>query len=209
MAGQLLSASEQGLVKSAIEAAERKTAGEIIVVVTPSCDDYLHVPLLWAALAALILPLPLLWFSVLPAVAIYALQLGLFIVLSFVLSIRFIRLAVTPGALKRKHAHRTALEQFLARELHTTRTRTGILIFVALAERYCEVIADKGIADKVEQHFWNELVAAMTARIRSGRLGEGLVEAVQRCGEILGRHVPPSARNPNELPDHLIVLELR
>jgi putative membrane protein len=209
MARQLLNEGEQRLVKSAIEAAEKNTAGEIIVVVTPSCDDYLHVPLLWAALVALIVPLPLLWLSALPAVAIYALQLGLFVVLSFVLSIRFVRLAVTPGALKRKHARRTALEQFLARELHTTRSRTGILIFVALAERYCEVIADKGIAEKIEQHFWNELVAAMTAKIRSGSLGEGLVEAVQRCGEILEQHVPPSSRNPNELPDHLIVLELR
>ncbi len=164
-------------------------------------------PLLWAALAALAVPLPLAWLTSLPAAAIYLVQLGLFVALSLLLSIRPIRLAVTPGALKRKHAHRTALEQFLARELHTTRSRTGVLIFVALAERYCEVIADKGIADKVEQHFWNELIAAMIASIRAGRLGDGLVEAVERCGDILARHVPPSARNRNELPDHLIVLE--
>ena len=206
MSGELLSESEQDRIKSAIGAAEKKSAGEIIVVVTPACDDYLQVPLLWAALAALAVPLPLAWLTSLPAAAIYLVQLGLFVALSLLLSLRPIRLAVTPGGLKRKHAHRTALEQFLARELHTTRSRTGVLIFVALAERYCEVIADKGIADKVEQHFWNELIAAMIASIRAGRLGDGLVEAVERCGDILARHVPPSTRNRNELPDHLIVL---
>ncbi|MDP9137616.1 MAG: TPM domain-containing protein [Pseudomonadota bacterium] len=207
MARQILSAGEQSLVKAAIETAERKTAGEIIVVVTPSCDDYLPVPVLWAALAALLVPLPISWLTSLSAANLYLLQLGLFAALSLVLSIRAIRLAITPGSLKRKHAHRTAVEQFLARELHTTRSRTGVLIFVALAERYCEVIADKGIAEKIEQRFWNELVAAMTARIGSGKLGEGLAEAVDRCGDILAQHVPPSAGDRNELPDHLIVLE--
>jgi putative membrane protein len=195
------------LVKSAIEAAESNTAGEIIVVVTPACGDYLRVPLVWAALAALLVPLPLLLFSVFAAVEIYLLQLAVFVVVSFVLSIPAIRLAVTPRTLKRQHAHRTAVEQFLARELHTTRSRTGVLIFVALAERYSEVIADKGIAEKVEQRFWDELVAVMIADIRSARLGEGLAGAVKRCGEILARHVPPSAGDRNELPDHLIVLE--
>lgn len=206
MAQRLLTGPERELVKSAIQAAEKKTAGEIIVVVTPACGDYLRVPLVWAALAALVVPLPLLWLGSLSAVAIYVSQLGLFVVLSFVLSVPFIRLAVTPRALKHKNAHRTAVEQFLARELHTTTGRTGILIFVALAERYCEVIADKGIAEKIDPHFWNDLVAGMIARIRSGRLGEGLAETVERCGEILARHVPPSAGDRNELPDHLIVL---
>jgi putative membrane protein len=206
VAQQLLTESERQLVKSSIEAAESKTAGEIIVVVTPACGDYLHIPPLWAALAALIVPLPLLWWLSSFAV-IYAIQLGTFVALAVALSIPVVRLAVTPSALKRKHAHRTAVEQFLARELHTTRSRTGVLIFVALAERYCEVIADKGIAEKVGQSFWNGLVNAMISETRSGRLAEGLAAAVRSCGEILARHVPPSPGNPNELPDHLKILE--
>jgi putative membrane protein len=206
VARQLLTQAERRMVRSAIETAERTTSGEIIVVVTPSCSEYLHVPLLWAALAALIVPLPLLWFSPLAASAVYFLQLGVFVVLSLALSAPAIRLAVTPRLLKHKRAHQTAVEQFLARELHTTRSRTGVLIFVALAERYCEMIADKGIAERVEQRFWNELVSSTVAEIGSGRLGEGLTAAVRTCGEILARHVPPSAGDPNELPDHLIVL---
>ncbi len=108
------------------------TAGEIIVVVTLACGEYLRVPLVWAALVAL------------STVPLYcgprtgrgdtALQLFVFVVLSFVLSIRFLLLRGHARALKRQHAHRTAVEQFLARELHTTRGRTGVLIFVALAE---------------------------------------------------------------------------
>ena len=56
-----------------------------------------------------------------------------------------LRLAVTPRSIQRARAHEKAVEQFLAQNMHTTRDRTGVLIYVAVAEHYVEIIADDGI----------------------------------------------------------------
>ncbi|MCK9912500.1 hypothetical protein MXD81_25325, partial [Microbacteriaceae bacterium K1510] len=60
-----------------------------------------------------------------------------------------IRTALVPAGLKRLHAHRRAVEQFLAQNLHTTEGRTGVLLFVSVAERYAEIIPDRAIDAKV------------------------------------------------------------
>lgn len=207
MAQDFISEAERAQVSHAIEDAEKHTSGEIIVVVARYCDDYLHVPLLWAALMALALPMPLILLTPLNAEMIFMSQLGVFIVVSLILSQWTFRMLVTPQSLKKRQAHKTAVEQFLARSLHTTVSRTGVLIFVAVEERYCEVIADSGVAAKVEARFWQELVDHTTQLIGKGLIGEALVAAVKRCGKVLTEHFPPNAADPNELPDHLIVLD--
>jgi putative membrane protein len=207
MAQEFISEAERLQVKHAIEDAEKLTSGEIIVVVARYCDDYVHVPLLWAALAALGLPMPLLLLTSLSAKLIFVSQLGVFVIVSLMLSLWTFRMLVTPKSLKQRQAHKTAVEQFLARSLHTTASRTGVLIFVAVEERFCEVIADSGVATKVEARFWQELVDHTTELIGKGLIGEALVAAVQRCGKVLEEHFPPKAPDPNELPDHLIFLD--
>jgi putative membrane protein len=107
---------------------------------------------------------------------------------------------------RQKHARRCAQEQFLSQELHTTRGRTGVLIFVALAERYCEIIADTAIAAKIPPEGWRGIIDRLLAEIRAGRAVEGLVGAIAAAGAVLAAHFPPGADNPDELPDHLIVL---
>ena len=88
-------------------------------------------------------------------------------------------------------AERRAIEQFLAHGLQMTEARTGALIFVSLAERHAEIVADAGIAAKVPQAVWEEAIAALVGEIRTGRLGEGLVAAVGQVGAVLAAHFPP------------------
>lgn len=147
----------------AITVAERKTRGEIVVVVTRHCDDYHWVPLLWASVAALALPPLVYWFQWWTPVKIYLAQLALFAALLLVLSYWPIRMAIATPALKRKYARRLAREQFVSHGLHTTKGRTGILIFVAIAERYCEVVADVAVAAKVPQAEWDAMVADLVS----------------------------------------------
>ena len=56
-----------------------------------------------------------------------------------------------PRSMQRTRAHRRAVEQFLVQNLHTTEGRTGVLIFVSVAERYAEILADHGIHAKVRR----------------------------------------------------------
>jgi putative membrane protein len=202
----LATETARGRVAEAIAAAERDTAGEIVVVIAPRCDDYALVPLAWAAIIALLVPPVLYALFWLTPVTIYAVTIAAFAVLALILGLWPVRLVVTPRAVRRKHARRCAREQFLTQELHTTRGRTGVLIFVALAERYCEIIADTAIAAKVPPEAWRGIIDRLLAEIGAGRAIDGLVGAIAAAGTILAQHFPPGANNPDELPDHLIVL---
>jgi putative membrane protein len=118
-----------------------------------------------------------------------------------------VRRFLTPRGLKRLRVQRRAAEQFIAKNLHATRERTGVLIFVSLGERMAELIADEGIADHVEQHVWDKAMAALTDGLKTGRVEAGFETAVGLCGEVLAAKFPARAGdNPNELPDAVVVL---
>jgi putative membrane protein len=201
-----LSDQDRARVRDAIAAAEAKTAGEIFVVVSTASDDYRFLPLLWATLAALFVPLPLVFLTLVPALQIYLVQLAVFAVFAVGLSLPPIHILFVPRPVKRARAHARAVEQFLAHGLHTTEARTGVLIFVSLAERYAEIIADTGIAAKVEQLVWDETIARLIAETGAGRLADGLVQAIERAGAVLAAHFPPRPGDVNELPNDLILL---
>ena len=203
-----ISEAERRGVKEAIARAETRTSGEIVVVVARWCDEYLYVPVLWGALVALMLPLPLVLVGGLSTLSIFALQLAAFAFLSIALSVWPVRMAVTPRTLKEKHCRKTALEQFQARAIPTTKGRSGLLIFVALEERYCEILVDTAIAARIDASQWQNTVAATVTLIGEGRLGDGLVRAVEACGELLGEHFPPRRPDRNELPDPLVLLNM-
>ena len=133
-------------------------------------------------------------------------ELGVFVLLAVILSLPPLHIAVVPHTLKRARAHARAVEQFLAHGLHTTEARTGVLIFVSLAERYVEVIADTGIAAKVEQKMWDEMIARLIDETRAGRLADGLMQAIAQAGAVLAAHFPPRPGDVNELPNDLILI---
>jgi putative membrane protein len=208
-----ISPQDRARVTKAITAAEKNTSGEIVVVATAQSDDYIHVPIHIAAALALAAPL------VLPFAAtllpwqtishgwVYLIQLLTFIAAALILSLELIRYAITPKTLMRKYASRHAASQFLSINMHGTRRRTGVLIFVSLLERHCEVIGDTAIAAKVNHATWQAIVDEMLPTLREGRIADGLIHGVERCGAELAQHFPPGAPEPNELPDRFIVLE--
>ncbi|MFN0219372.1 MAG: TPM domain-containing protein [Hyphomicrobium sp.] len=194
-------------VSEAIIAAERKTSGEIIAVVAESSDTYVYAPFLWSALAALLVPWPLIHFTWIAVQWIYLLQLVVFFTLVALLWPRHVRTALSPKSLRDRHVQRRATEQFLAQNLHTTAGRTGVLIFVSVAERRAVILADTGIDSKVPDGAWQQIVDRMTTAIGGDRAADGFVAAIGEIGVLLAAHFPPGVYDPNELPDHLIVLD--
>lgn len=204
---RLFSAGDEQRISDAIADAERQTSGEIVVVVAAQSDGYHYVPPLVAAIIALLVPWVLIYFTQVDLVSIYLVQLAVFAVVTALLIPAFIRTALVPAGIKHLHAHRRAVEQFLAQNLHTTSGRTGVLLFVSVAERYAEIIADKGIDANVPVGTWKKIIDDLTAAIGEGRSADGLVAAIAAIGAHLAQHFPPDARDPNELPDHLIILQ--
>jgi putative membrane protein len=129
-----------------------------------------------------------------------------FIATALLVSIPAVKRTLTPKAVKAERVHDAALQQFVSRSLHTTSARTGVLLFVALAEHRAEVIADEGVYAVAPYEVWDSVVARLVDGVKRGRLADGLVAAIERAGEILAEHVPSNGENPNETPDELTIL---
>ncbi|HEY0084501.1 MAG TPA: hypothetical protein VGB65_01190 [Allosphingosinicella sp.] len=213
-------------VGAAVARAETESDGEIVTIVAPKSDNYHDVGLHYALLAMLLV-LPLL--AVLPQGWIdwaTRLVLGwdgeltrgvlmtlLFVKLAFVfLIVRFalaympLRMALTPGTTKNRRVRRRALELFRVAAENKTKGRTGVLLYLSLAEHRAEIVADHAIHSKVEADVWGEAMAALVEKVKVGQPGEGMALAVEKIGEVLAAHLPPTHDNPNELPDRLIEL---
>ena len=201
-----MSAEERARVRDAVAAAEAKTSGEIYTVVAETNDDYRLVPLLWATVIALLVPLPLIFLTRMPASLIYTTQLAVFAALAAIFSHPKIAPRLVPARLRHGRARALAVQQFKAHGLHTTEARTGVLIFLSLSERHAEIIADAGIAAKVDANAWQEAMDQMLAEVREGRIADGLVAAVTSVGALLARHFPRKADDRNEPPDDLVLL---
>ncbi len=200
----MISDADKARVVEAIRIAETQTSGEIFCVIAHASSSYRLVPIAWAALLALLVPLPLIYLTKLPVGVIYLAQLAAFAIAAGVMSIPAIRFRIVPRRAMQERAHVEAMRQFLAQGLHLTERRTGVLIFVSVAEHYAEIVADEGINAKVAAAVWQEAIAAAITAIRDGRLGDGLVAAVGRCGAVLAAQFPPGAINRDELPNKVV-----
>jgi putative membrane protein len=200
----MISEADRARITDAIRAAEAKTSGEIFCVIARHASDYRLVPLAWAAVLALVVPAPLIFLTLWPALVIYVVQLAAFIAAALVLSLPPIRFRIVPRSALHRRAHAAAMRQFFAHGLHQTENRTGVLIFASVAERYAEIIADAGINAKVTPQVWDKAIAALTVSIKEGRPGDGFVAAIEQCGAVLAEHFPPGALNRDELPDKLV-----
>jgi putative membrane protein len=193
-------------ITAAIQAAEQKTSGEFVAVVARASDHYLSIPLLWAAMAALLIPGVLL---LLPAhfryVHIYELQLVVFILLAGLFEFMpRLHLTLVPASIKRARAARMARAQFYQQGVHLTREHSGVLFFVSLAERHVEIVADKGIHEKLGEQHWREIVDTFVSHMHSGSPTDAFVAAITACGEAMAAHYPAEPNKPNELSDGLI-----
>ncbi|MBU1270999.1 MAG: TPM domain-containing protein [Alphaproteobacteria bacterium] len=220
---------DRARVADAIASAERGTSGEIFCVVSRRVSSYKDVSLAWAAAAALLAPTALIplgftlswpvgdgWeaahvtaqaVGVGQALAFYALVQAVIFVAVFLLTrIPPVLRWITPRSLRQARVRKAALQQFLAHGVHVTRERTGVLIFAALKEHQVELIADELIHEKVDEGVWADAVAALTRQLKAGRPVAGFEAAIDQCGRVLAAHFPPRADNPNELPDHLVLL---
>jgi putative membrane protein len=200
----MISEVDNRRIVEAIRAAEEKTGGEIFCVIARACGDYQLVPIAWAALVALAVPLPLIYLTAWPAGIIYLSQLAAFIVAALVLALPMIRFRIVPKSRMWGRAHAEAMRQFFAQGIHLTENRTGVLIFASVAERYAEIVADSGINAKVAPDVWAGAIAAMISAIKDGRPGDGFVAAVELSGAELARHFPPGTLNPDELPNKVV-----
>ena len=111
-----------------------------------------------------------------------------------------------PPLLHGMQSRRRALDVFSMLRVWDTETNSGVLIYLLLADHKVEIVADRGIAAKVEQSEWDAVCREMEHAFRAGNFRAGASVGVQRISALLARHFPAAPRNPNELPDQPFIL---
>ncbi len=219
-----LTETDRDRVGAAVHSAESASAGEIVTIVTPQSDSYAEVALAWSALAS---------FTALAVLAIGGdFYLGLidrvtgnwqtawtprhvFELAAFVAMVKFIamwllqlwrplRLFLVPSSIKSARVRARAMTCFKVGAERRTHGRTGVLIFLSLAEHRAEIVADEAIASQVAPEVWGDAMAEMVALIRQGKVADGMIAAVTRVGAVLAEHFPRAENDVNEMPDRLI-----
>jgi putative membrane protein len=201
-----MDSSDRDAIAEAVRQAESLTSGEIVVVIDRAASSYRTVPVVMALGLALFVPWPLLLLTMTSAPRIFLIQLICAVVLLGALlwygrGGRFV-----PGFVKRRRGHDVALREFAARGLTRTQGRTGVLLYIALQERYAEIVCDSGIDGKVDQEIWRGIIEPLLAAAREDRLREGLIDAVGAVGRVLASHAPRAADDIDELPNKVVIL---
>jgi len=150
-------------------------------------------------------PWPLIHFTEWSVQRIFLSQLVIFILATLAISWMPLWLALVPRVVRPARAHRAALEQFVVRGISRTKDRTGVLIFVSLAEHHARIVADEGIAQKVQGSEWQAAIDSLIDHMSAGRIAQGFTSAVERSGTVLAAHAPPDG-STNGLPDRLCVI---
>lgn len=221
-----LSVEDHAKVSAAIAAAESRSAGEILAVVAERSDSYHDVGLHWAVI---VLMGVLAWAAACPGclewwhdalfggwrpepglgeLLTFLLLLAAAKFTAVLLILRFmpLRLALTPAGTKSRRVRRRAATIFKAAAERRTVGRTGILIYLSLAERRAEMVADAAIVEVTDESTWGEAMAALLAEVRDGRVADGMVAAIGLVGTVLAEHFPCGDSDSNEIPDKLIEL---
>ena len=122
-----------------------------------------------------------------------------------------IRFAVEGGLdgaplFKGQSARDRAIELFAQLRVWDTHHNTGVLIYLLLADRAVEIVADRGIHAKVDAHEWSKVCRQMEAAFRQSNFEGGVVSGVQAVTQHLVKHFPADSHNANELPNKPVVM---
>ena len=220
-----LSAEDHAKVSAAIAAAEEKSDGEIIAIAADRSDAYHDVGLHYAVL---VLFLVLAFFAAWPGQLeawwtrlmgwtaeasmreLLTLLLGFallkFLAVLFLMKWMPLRMLLTPGSTKTRRVRRRAIMLFKTAGERRTIGRTGILIYLSMAEHRAEIVADEAITNVTTPDTWGEAMTDLLTHVKAGRPGDGIVAAVEQIGQVLAEKFPKSTADTNEIPDKLIEL---
>ena len=198
---------EKKLVQEAIHEAEAHTTGQIVPVVVEHSGNYSWVTyvsslvgLVSGTLVGLVNWMLLPWMTDVPVLlvlqftgALWGWTLG-----KFPFWIRW----MVGGMRLQREVHDHAMASFVRNGVHETHHRVGVLIFISLLEKRVQIIADKGIHDKVGNDFWHGEALKLAKGIRENDSVAAMISVVKEIGARLEKDFP-AAVHENELSDEV------
>jgi putative membrane protein len=198
----LLTETEAASVSEHVAQAERGTAGEIVVVLAERSDGYERQRTAASFSATLLVALALYTFvPVIPELWVLCSQVPVMLLFWWLSGLPGVTRMLVPARALHAAVRARAEQSFLEQGVTETRDRSGVLLFLSEAERRVELLADRGIHQRVGAEAWQALVNDVVTAIRSGRAASGITSAVDAIGARLAQHFPPAPDDTNELPN--------
>jgi uncharacterized membrane protein len=107
---------------------------------------------------------------------------------------------------RNQSARARALDIFSQLRIWDTAHNNGVLIYLLLADRNVEIVADRGIDAKIGASGWETICRAMEADFRTGKFKAGVIKGIESVSRELAKYFPPDPHPRNELPDRPIVI---
>ena len=122
--------------------------------------------------------------------------------------IRFVVEGALDGAplLRDQSARERALDIFSQLRIWDTAHNNGVLIYLLLADRNVEIVADRGIDAKVGAVAWEKICTDMETDFKAGNFERGVIKGIEAVSRQLAKYFPNSGVGPNELPDAPVVI---
>jgi len=108
--------------------------------------------------------------------------------------------------LRGQTARERALEVFAQQRVWDTEANNGVLIYLLLSDRDMEIVADRGVARRVDARVWEDLCREMEMRFRAGAWEGGMLHAVDAVSRQLAVLYPRTKEDVNELTDRPVRL---
>jgi putative membrane protein len=206
-ADKFFSEEEKKRIKDTTETIEKRTIGEVAVMVVDSSDKYIESELLGGIFLGSLLSLILTLLFFHSSIWSYISMSFLFFLPSRYVFKKVPVFKTVFIGLKRKEqtVMQRAVRAFYEKGLYKTKKSTGVLFFLSLLERKVWVLADKGIYEKIEQETLNKFANIVSNGIKDGRACNALCEAMKETGELLAKHFPITPGDIDELPDEVII----
>jgi putative membrane protein len=191
----MLSAGERERIRRAIEEVRAATSAKFEFAARPASDRYSLYPVVWAAVVSLVLTGVLAILR--PRLGIgsgFIVNAALFVVLAVAFDWWPIRLRLVPRHARSMACSRAAHREFATRLISKDAESNGVMIYVSLAERHIEIIAERDAHAQVPAGTWDRIIAESTNLMRNRGVADGLVSAIVGCGSALGTAFPAKPR---------------
>lgn len=214
----LFSAEDERAIEATITSVESRTAAELVVLVVPRSDDHVFGRALLAGLGAVAFMTTLDWAWPWIARGIPSLADALPLdPLTWLLPLQVLVAAglwrlggrlparwLASEARLAQTVERRAKQAFFDRRVSHTRDRSGVLVFVSEQERRVQILADRGVDERLGQSAWTGWVDAVVSGMAVGEGTRALCTVLEQMGDALAEHFPVRDDDEDELPNQLV-----
>lgn len=210
-------------IRETVRRAEAQTSGEIATAVVPESSDYGTYELIFSIVGGFVYFFTAMYFSdrleqslrslswvysPRHLLLFYGVSTLLVIILLYLLAnSRLVDRLIVPRRIMIRRVQERARRHFTEAGVFNTRDRTGILLFISELEQRVELIADRGIAARIDQGQWEEIISELIRGIKTGEAVPAICRAVEKCGELLAQYFPRKPDDSDELDNDISVLE--